>query len=30
MIAASAATLPYFQTYKGLNGYPRARDGATT
>jgi predicted MFS family arabinose efflux permease len=26
MIAACAATLPYFQTYKGLIGYPRARD----
>jgi hypothetical protein len=26
MIAACAATLPYFQTYKALIGYPRARD----
>ena len=26
MIAACAATLPYFQTYKGLIGYSRARD----
>jgi MFS family permease len=26
MIAACAATLPYFRTYKALIGYPRARD----
>jgi hypothetical protein len=26
MIAACAATLPYFQTYKALIGYSRARD----
>jgi len=26
MIAACAATLPYFNTYKALIGYPRARD----
>jgi MFS family permease len=26
MIAACAATLPYFSTYKALIGYPRARD----
>jgi len=26
MIAACVATLPYFSTYKGLIGYPRARD----
>jgi len=26
MIAACAAILPYFQTYKALIGYPRARD----
>lgn len=26
MIAACVATLPYFQTYKALIGYPRARD----
>jgi len=26
MIAACAATLPYFQTYKGLIGYSQARD----
>ena len=26
MIAACTATLPYFQTYKALIGYPRARD----
>ena len=26
MIAACAATLPYFQTYKALIGYPHARD----
>ena len=30
MIAACAATLPYFNTYKALIGYPRARDRATT
>jgi hypothetical protein len=26
MIAACAATLPYFRTYMALIGYPRARD----
>jgi predicted MFS family arabinose efflux permease len=26
MMAACAATLPYFNTYKALIGYPRARD----
>jgi hypothetical protein len=26
MIAACAATLPYFHTYKALIGYPHARD----